>query len=356
MAGVAMTPAMTLEIHGNLREKEVTQRPYEGRSPFLSKRAEFIDWVHDVADKFRLRYTSAAAAIAYLDVCMDFYNSTIDFYELQVLAMACLMVGAKMEEQEPDIPLLTQVIKVAGLTCTVEQLSDAELMVLKAWSWNVCVVTPNHFIDMYSRESALDDMVTGREQALEHIDRIAEYSTEVARLASRDTNSLTFRPSVIATATVVCARTMLKAEPHYSASLQNICGIDQAGSAEPGCDLGLCCELLLRLCVSMDKPATSPITAHSAAMEGIVHTVTSPVAAAGGNPRPAGGHAAMAAGGPIRWPLQDMTTQVVANSVPTSWPAPASGGGPADCSRPAAQPAGATSHFGLGNGRYDMLQ
>ena len=68
------------QIHGNLREKEVTQRPYEGRSPFLSKRAEFIDWVHDVADKFRLRYTSAAAAIAYLDVCMDFYNSTIDFY------------------------------------------------------------------------------------------------------------------------------------------------------------------------------------------------------------------------------------------------------------------------------------
>ena len=50
--------------------------------------------------------------------------------------MACLMVAAKMEEQEPDIPLLTQVIKVAGLTCTVEQLSEAELMILKAYDWN----------------------------------------------------------------------------------------------------------------------------------------------------------------------------------------------------------------------------
>jgi hypothetical protein len=53
-----------------------------------------------------------------------------------MMAMACLMIGAKMEEQEPDIPLLTQVIKTAGLTCTVKQLGAAELQVLKAWQWN----------------------------------------------------------------------------------------------------------------------------------------------------------------------------------------------------------------------------
>lgn len=51
--------------------------------------------------------------------------------------------------QEPDIPLLSQVIKVCGLDCTLEQLNKAEMMVLKAHSWNVCVVTPIHFVDMY---------------------------------------------------------------------------------------------------------------------------------------------------------------------------------------------------------------
>ena len=51
--------------------------------------------------------------------------------------------------QEPDIPLLTQVIKVCGLDCTLQHLNKAEMMVLKAHSWNVCVVTPIHFVDMY---------------------------------------------------------------------------------------------------------------------------------------------------------------------------------------------------------------
>ena len=52
------------------------------------------------------------------------------------MAMACLMVGAKMEEQEPDIPVLSSVIKTAGLTCSVAQLTLAELKLLKAWEWN----------------------------------------------------------------------------------------------------------------------------------------------------------------------------------------------------------------------------
>lgn len=46
------------------------------------------------------------------------------------------MVGAKMEEQEPNIPLITQLIKVAKINCTVQQMSEAELMVLKAHAWN----------------------------------------------------------------------------------------------------------------------------------------------------------------------------------------------------------------------------
>ena len=69
-----------LQIHANLRHKEAQQRTYRGSSPFVAKRAEFVDWVHEVADKFRLRYTSSASAITFLDQIMDYYANTIDFY------------------------------------------------------------------------------------------------------------------------------------------------------------------------------------------------------------------------------------------------------------------------------------
>jgi hypothetical protein len=184
--------------------------------------------------------------------------------DLQLLAMACLMVGAKMEEQEQDIPVLSSVIRTAGLTCTVEQLSQSELKLLKAWEWNVCVVTSNHFVELYARESALDDMVTGRMQALQHIERITEYAIEAIRLACRDDNMQLFRPSVLATAAVICARTILEAEPHLPPSLMEISGWGYSKAVDPSADLGLCCKQLLGLCSAIESlPASSPLTAHA---------------------------------------------------------------------------------------------
>lgn len=292
MAELLVDTRMQQRIHSNLLRREIDQHKYVGASPFTSKRPEFVDWIRVVAEKFRLRDTSSASAIAYMDRAMDYYNSKINFFDLQVLAMACLMVGAKMEEQEPDIPLLTQVIKTAGLSCTVEQLGAAELQVLKAWDWNVCVVTPNHFVELYSRESALDDMVTGRAQAFEHIDRISEYATEAARTAWRDHTMLQFRPSVLATASVICARTVLKVEPHLPPSLMAISGWGQHAAAETSVDLSTCCKMLLRLCSSVVSiPALSPLAAHAKEMEGIAKSLFPD----------------MREGDPIRWPLAQLS-------------------------------------------------
>jgi len=292
MAELLVDTRMQQRIHSNLLRREVDQHTYIGASPFTSKRPEFVDWIRVVAEKFRLRDTSSASAIAYLDQAMDYYAARINFFDLQVLAMACLMVGAKMEEQEPDIPLLTQVIKTAGLSCTVDQLGAAELQVLKAWDWNVCVVTPNHFVELYSRESALDDMVTGRAQAFEHIDRISEYATEAARTAWRDKAMLQFRPSVLATASVICARTVLKVEPHLPPSLMAISGWGQHTATEASVDLGTCCKMLLRLCSSVDSiPALSPLAAHAKEMEGIAKSLFPD----------------LRDGDPIQWPLAKLS-------------------------------------------------
>eukprot|EP00039_Didymoeca_costata_P031254 m.33922 g.33922 ORF g.33922 m.33922 type:complete len:331 (+) comp8626_c0_seq2:312-1304(+) len=272
MADFHVDVDMQKEIHDSLLEKELHRHRYRGLSPYLAKRAEFVDWIHDVAEKFQLRYTSASSAVAYFDLVMDYYKDSINFFELQVLGMACLMVAAKMEEQEPDIPLLPHVIRTAGLKCTVEQLNAAELLVLKAWNWNVCVVTPNHFVDLYARESAMDDIVSGRSQAIEHIDKISEYAIEAARIACKDISLLQFRPSVVATATVVCARTLLNCEPHYPASLMALSSpkTDTVGTSE----LAICCEMLLRLC------ATDKLPQSVQAMEGVSHSLTSPDPAA----------------------------------------------------------------------------
>jgi len=291
MTQVYVDMDMQRQIHANLVEREVHQHRFRGASQYHAKRGEFVDWIKIVAEKFRLRETSAASAIAYLDRAMDFYEDRIRFFDLQLLAMACLMVGAKMEEQEPDIPVLSSVIKTAGLTCTVEQLSQAELKLLKAWEWNVCVVTPNHFVELYARESALDDMVTGRMQALQHIERITEYAIEACRLACRDDAMQLFRPSVLATAAVICARTILEAVPHLPPSLMAISGWGYSQASDTSADLGMCCKRLLGLCSNMDSlPASSPMAQHAETMEGIQRSLF-----------PEG------IGEPIRFPLADLS-------------------------------------------------
>jgi len=291
MTQVFVDMDMQRQIHTNLVEREVHQHRFRGVSQYHAKRGEFVDWIKIVAEKFRLRETSGASAISYLDRAMDFYEDRIRFFDLQLMAMACLMVGAKMEEQEPDIPVLSSVIKTAGLTCSVAQLSLAELKLLKAWEWNVCVVTPNHFVELYARESALDDMVTGRQQALQHIERITEYAVEGCRLACRDDAMQLFRPSVLATAAVICARTILEAVPHLPPSLMAISGWGYSQSADTSADLGVCCKRLLGLCSNMAAlPASSPMAQHAETMEGIQRSLF-----------PDG------LGDPIRFPLADLS-------------------------------------------------
>ena len=152
-------------------------------------------------------------------------------------------------------------------------------------------MTPNHFVELYARESALDDMVTGRMQALQHIERITEYAIEACRLACRDDAMQLFRPSVLATAAVICARTILEAVPHLPPSLMAISGWGYSQASDMSADLGMACKRLLGLCSNMDAlPASSPMAQHAETMEGIQRSLF-----------PDG------IGDPIRFPLAEMS-------------------------------------------------
>lgn len=86
---------------------------------------------------------------------------------------------------------------------------------------------------------------------------------------ARELSMKQFRPSTIATASVICSRAMLSVEPEFPISLQKI-GTGGVGMASDE-ELGLCCERLRRVCTASDKiPATSPLTAYAKAMEGVV--------------------------------------------------------------------------------------
>ena len=57
---VAPSPCPHTQIHANLHIKEVEQHRYLGLSPHLRKRIDLVDWIHLVAEKFRLRCALAA--------------------------------------------------------------------------------------------------------------------------------------------------------------------------------------------------------------------------------------------------------------------------------------------------------
>lgn len=55
---------------------------------------------------------------------------------LYLTALACLLIAAKMEEQEIDIPSLSSLITTSGEALSAKDLQIMEFIVLEAWQWN----------------------------------------------------------------------------------------------------------------------------------------------------------------------------------------------------------------------------
>ncbi|KAL4364032.1 hypothetical protein GQ457_04G034800 [Hibiscus cannabinus] len=160
----------------------------------LSARTEAIEWIYKASAFFSFGTLSICLSINYLDRFLSMYGLPSDqTWTIQLLAVACLSIAAKLDETVVPSSVNLQVGE-PKFVFEAKTIQRMELLVLSTLKWRIQVLTPCSFIDYFLSKLCNDQYPS---------------STSISRSVQLISNSirgidlLEFRPSEIAAAAAV---------------------------------------------------------------------------------------------------------------------------------------------------------
>ncbi|XP_049632029.1 cyclin-J-like protein [Suncus etruscus] len=234
------------DVHCTLRQKEQKLPNFRAHSPLLKNRRFLVDIVTLLSSHCQLCPAARHLAMYLLDHFLDGSNITTS-KQLYTVAISCLLLASKFEDREDHVPKLEQINSMRILSnhhfsLTKQELLSTELLILQAFSWNLCLPTPAHFLDYYLLASVSQKdhhchswPTACPRKAKECLREYAHYFLEVTL---QDHIFYKFQPSVVAAACVGASRICLQLFPYWTRDLQRI----SSYSLE---HLSACLEILL---------------------------------------------------------------------------------------------------------------
>ena len=224
-----------------------------------------VDWICECSSHFRLALTTAHVAVGLMDKALPLIDVRKD--RSQLVALACLIVAAKYEEREEDVPPLPKIVgyienRQGGRVVAqyeAKRVYNMEVLVLTTLNFCCTVPTALHFVTLFERSvrgprmrrartprhtppppSRLcshrpppypppthnqhsqgvlcpTDTVMGKPLQGRTIKYLTRYTQFFADLCLQDYAFNAFKPSVVAGATIVCARRALNIHPPWVA-------------------------------------------------------------------------------------------------------------------------------------------
>jgi len=171
--------AISTDIFAHLLERQVPQQAQfnalfatavgAARFPFGSKRATYIGWIFQLSSRLGFGPDTGASAVVLMDRTLLVLGRACPRLPedgIELMCVGCLWIIAKMEEKEVDIPTLTYLIEVSGITriesAVPHELRSMEMIVLQASEWNACVISPTHFVPHY--KDLIGELIFGPEK------------------------------------------------------------------------------------------------------------------------------------------------------------------------------------------------
>ncbi|KAH7524309.1 cyclin-D4-2 [Ziziphus jujuba] len=158
-------------------------------------RKEAVDWISKANAHLSFGPLCAYLSINYLDRFLSAYELPKGkAWTMQLLAVACLSLAAKMEETEVPLSLDLQVgeLKYVFEARTIRRM---ELLILSTLRWRMQAVTPFSFIDYFLRKVNGDDQIPVKASILRAI--------QVILTTNKGIDFLEFRPSEVAAAVAI---------------------------------------------------------------------------------------------------------------------------------------------------------
>lgn len=212
------------EIHLFLRRKEMSMNRFYGSSRLLSSRRYIVDWLAAIWEEKKLSTMTRHLAITLLDFLMD--GMDIDQKQLNLIAVACLLVASKFEEAEINIPRAKDLnTHLPGTGFTNYQYMQAELIILKFFDWNVGLVSPAHFGDYYLSFVLHPRTIVGITEMDDKMSSyVKKYHAYFLEVILQDHMYHEFLPSLVGAASVAATRMCLCLEPSWPKDLEAVTG------------------------------------------------------------------------------------------------------------------------------------
>lgn len=162
-------------------------------SVFLDRKVA-VDWILKVKALYGFTHLTAILAINYLDR----FLSSLHFQKhkpwmIQLLAVSCLSLAAKVEETQ--VPLLLDLqVEETKFLFEAKNIQKMELLVMSTLKWRMNAVTPISFLDHIVRRLGLTNHL--------HWDFFKKCEALILRVVS-DSRFLCYKPSVLATAAML---------------------------------------------------------------------------------------------------------------------------------------------------------
>jgi len=209
-----------------MRKKECLQqqkRSFRSHSDasYQQCRHAVVDWVCQVGEACGLKNLTIHTAIAFIDMLLDI--TPIDRSRIQLVAIACILISAKIEEQEDQVPRVCTLTNFSGNTFSRELVLKMESWILNVFKWEVNIVTTINFLEYYLQaalhpaELAKNNHQRNYEHTKAHLCKTAEF---FVALSEHHYHFREYLPSVVAAASIAAARQMLHVQPVWTDALQ----------------------------------------------------------------------------------------------------------------------------------------
>eukprot|EP00795_Rhopilema_esculentum_P011885 gene11885-2437_t len=205
------------DVHSTLKKREIELPVYRSRSPQICYRRFLVNWLAVIGEKLGLVQEVVHLAVRYLDHVMDKYDLLLES-QLNMLALCCLSLAAKIGECEDNIPKVSILKKFCNESFLMHEFISMEVKISQCLNWKLILPTAANFLDFYAMESlSIDNLHAGENivclvQARSYLEKYAKYFVEVSL---QDYIFLQFLPSLVASAAVLCARICLKITPEW---------------------------------------------------------------------------------------------------------------------------------------------
>ncbi|XP_024122826.1 G1/S-specific cyclin-E2 [Oryzias melastigma] len=175
----------------------VHDKSYLQRHPKLQPkmRSILLDWLLEVSEVYSLHRQTAYLAQDYFDRYM-LTQEDVSKDILQLIGITALFIASKIEEIYP--PKILEFAFVTDGACSVWDIQQTELLILKALDWNLFPETPISWLKLYSQVEVQKDEENFLEPQFSQ-DKYIQI-TQLLDLCMMDIDSLDYSYSVLAAA------------------------------------------------------------------------------------------------------------------------------------------------------------